>query len=79
MPPLDIVRHLAAHGIAAQYERVVKDDFSLADSLLNRSFELHADLMVMGHGQPARAFGQRATGSRDILRSMITPVLMSHG
>jgi nucleotide-binding universal stress UspA family protein len=78
MPPLDIVRHLAAHGIAAQYERVVKDDFNLVDTLLNRSFELHADLLVMGHAQQARPFGARSASSHDILRSMITPVLMSH-
>ena len=71
MPHLDIVAHLAKHGIAAQYERVVKDDFGLADILLNRAFELHADLMVMGHAE------QRGASSRDILRSMITPVLMS--
>jgi nucleotide-binding universal stress UspA family protein len=81
LPPLDVVAHLAAHGIAAKYERVIVDgeDIDAADMLLNRSFDLQTDLTVVGgyaqHGLP----GPRAGAStKKLLGSMTTPVLFSH-
>lgn len=81
LPSLDIAAHLAAHGIAAKYERIVVDaeEIDAADMLLNRSFDLQTDLTVVGgyaqHGLP----GPRAGAStRKLLASMTTPILFSH-
>jgi nucleotide-binding universal stress UspA family protein len=54
LPHLDVVAHLARHGINAQYERRDESEFAkeeeigVVDALLNRGFELQADLTVIG-------------------------------
>jgi nucleotide-binding universal stress UspA family protein len=80
MPPLDISSHLAAHGIQARYEPVIVDaeEIDVADMLLSRGFDLQIDLTVMGgyaHGFPA---ARVAASTRKVLRSMTSPVLISH-
>ncbi len=78
VPPLDIVAHLNAHGIAAIYERSIVDDQSAAEALLRRAGEIDADLVVMGgrkHGFPTAQLGRTA---RETLRSTTCPVLLSH-
>jgi len=80
-PNLDIVAHLAAHGVNARYERVVMsedDDLGLVDTVLNRTSDLTADLTVMG-ARAGHGFGTARLGSqaRGLLRSMTTPVLLS--
>jgi len=80
-PKLDIVAHLESHGIQARYERVVvgeEDDIGVRDSVLNRTSDLSADLIVMG-ARAAHAFGvaRLASHARAFLRSMTTPVLLS--
>ncbi len=77
-PRLDIVAHLASHGIRATYERVVKDDFAVLDTLLNRCFDVDADLLVVGgYGLSGMPLLHRDSTTRQLLRSMITPVLLS--
>ena len=84
MPPLDIVAHLAAHGIRCRYDRVVKEELGdhpgVVDVLLNHAFDLRADLTVMGAGyqEYASPFLSRGRRTRELLRSMLTPVLLSH-
>jgi len=81
IPPVDIVAHLAAHGLAARYERILVGvgEVDFADTVLNRSFDLQADLVVMGAHAEHR-FGSTRAGenTRRILGSMTAPVLLSH-
>jgi nucleotide-binding universal stress UspA family protein len=80
VPPVDIVRHLRTHGITAQYDRVIvdEDDVGVVDSVLNRAAEWSADLTVIGaYGHHGFPFLQRSKTTRDLLRSMTTPVLLS--
>ena len=78
VPPVDIVVHLAAHGVHARYERVVIDELGAVDNVLNRAAESSADLTVMGgYGHYGFPFLQRSSTTRDILRTMTTPVLLS--
>lgn len=80
LPLLDVVAHLAAHGIEAKYERIIVDaeEIDATDMLLNRSFDLQADLIVAG-GYAQHLPGARAAAStRKLLDSMTAPVLFSH-
>ncbi len=78
VPRLDITEHLRAHGIEASYERVITGDASAVDLVLNRAADAGADLTVMGaYGQSGFPFLPRSTTTRDILRTMTTPVLLS--
>lgn len=78
VPPVDIVVHLRAHGIAAQYERVIIEELGAVDNVLNRAAESSADLTVIGaYGHSGFPFLQRSSTTRDILRMMTTPVLLS--
>ncbi len=80
LPSLDITAHLAAHGIAARYERTLVEvgEMEFADILLNRAFDLSADLAVMGGHASAGVGGLHATANtRKVLGSMTMPVLLS--
>ncbi len=78
-PPVNVVEHLRAHGISPTYEQVTVDEMGVLDPLLNRAADSGADLTVIGAyppgGFPAM---QRSRTTRDILRTMTTPVLLSH-
>lgn len=78
VPPLDIVAHLAAHGVQASYERMVVDELRVVDHVLNRAADDGADLTVLGAHVP-RSFPYlpRSGTTQDILRTMTTPVLLS--
>jgi nucleotide-binding universal stress UspA family protein len=81
LPPMDVVGHLAAHGIRAAYERVILDSESLdaADEMLNRSFDAGCDLIVTGAHAQAGFPGPRAAAStRKLLTTMTAPVFFSH-
>jgi nucleotide-binding universal stress UspA family protein len=79
-----VVRHLAAHGIAAEQAPLFVDDkgrdggIAALDGLLNLGSDLAADLVVMGargrHGVPFPRAGRR---TRESLASMTAPVLFS--
>jgi nucleotide-binding universal stress UspA family protein len=78
VPPVDVVAHLAAHGVKARYERLVLDEMRVVDHVLNRATDGDADLTVMGaHAHRAFPYLPRSGSTQDILRSMTTPVLLS--
>ena len=75
LPSLNVVKHLAQHGIAATGERVVEEDIGLMDSLLLQSHNHGFDLLVMGAHSGLGVI--RGSGTRFMLRHMTLPVLMS--
>lgn len=74
-----IVAHLARHGIGAHPEENLHPGISVVDALAARAGDVGADLIVAGayHHSPLR---ESLLGgvSRDLLRQMTIPVLMSH-
>jgi nucleotide-binding universal stress UspA family protein len=79
-PALDrIVRHLQRHAIKAKGEAALGGDLPISDLLLSRAADLGADMIVAGayHHSPMR---EALLGgvSRELLRHMTVPVLMSH-
>ena len=79
-PALDrVVHHLHHHGIAAKAQEALRGDLAVSDVLLSRAADLAADLIVSGgyHHSPLR---EALLGgvSRELLRHMTVPVLMSH-
>jgi len=79
IPAADIAHHLAQHGVTAEAATIVVDEIGTADALLNYASDFGADLIVMG------AYGHSRTRefvlggmTRQILRQMTVPVLMSH-
>ncbi len=80
-PNLDVVGHLAVHGITARYERVVlreDEDLGMVDTLLNRASDVTADLIVMGaHVGRGFPFERLGANAHAILRSLTTPAVLS--
>jgi nucleotide-binding universal stress UspA family protein len=75
----DIARHLARHGISAQTARTVTDSTSRSDALLSYAADVGADLLVVGGYGHSRLRELVLGGvTRDLLRHMTLPVLMSH-
>lgn len=75
-PQVDIVDHLAAHGLQARSERLTCDSIGVMDILLSRTFDLGADLLVMGAHSGLGV--SRGAGTRYMLRHMTLPILMSN-
>jgi nucleotide-binding universal stress UspA family protein len=77
----DLVAHLARHGVRAKTQ-VIRYQLAtslVADTLLAQIARLDADLLIMGaygHSRLREMMLGRVT--RDILRNMNVPVLMSH-
>lgn len=79
VPQVDIVAHLACHGVHADHERMVIDTVSPGDMVLNRCCDESMDLLVMGgYGQYGFPYLHRGRNTRMILRNMTLPVLLSH-
>lgn len=79
VPPVDIARHLAAHGITAVVDQVPPTEAGTANMILNRAFDMQSDLLVMGaYGHYNFPFGYRGGNTRHILREMTLPVLFAH-
>lgn len=78
-PGADIALHLARHDIRVEASQMESQGLSPADILLNRASDLSVDMMVMGAYGRSR-FRELVLGgvTRDILRHMTVPVLMSH-
>jgi nucleotide-binding universal stress UspA family protein len=79
-PALDrVVHHLQRHGIKASGKATRGGDIPTSDLLLSRAADLDADMIVAGayHHSPIR---EALLGgvSRELLRHMTVPVLMSH-
>lgn len=79
VPPVDIAAHLAGHGVSATIDHLPPTSTGVANTMLNRSFDLQADLLVMGaYGHYGFPFGYRGGNTRHILKEMTLPVLFSH-
>jgi nucleotide-binding universal stress UspA family protein len=71
--------HLARHGIAATVKRIAKGDIAVEDAILDYVADSGADLIVMGGYGHSRLREFVLGGvTRSMLRTMTTPVLMSH-
>ncbi len=78
-PFLHIRRHLAAHGIRVETDRMIVENIDAMDLLLGRLTDEAVDLLVMGaHGHYGFPYTHRGGSTRHILRQMTVPVLMSH-
>jgi len=79
LPGSDLAVHLAHHGVAVEAEHSVVRDMDVGSALLSAAADFGADLLVMGAYGRARMRELVLGGvSREILRSMTLPVLMSH-
>ncbi len=77
--PLSLDGYLRVHGVEAQWEMRGEEPQDVGELLLSRSFDLGADLLVMGCYGHGRAREWVLGGaSRTVLRSMTLPVLMAH-
>jgi nucleotide-binding universal stress UspA family protein len=80
LPTAEIAEHLARHGLDVSAARtVVSDGLSPADALLDYASDISADLLVVGGYGHSRTREMIMGGvTRDLLRHMTLPVLMSH-
>ncbi|HTZ78823.1 MAG TPA: universal stress protein [Stellaceae bacterium] len=79
IPGADISLHLAHHGVKAEATSTVAKDIDIGNTLLSRAADFGSDLIVMGCYGHSRARELMLGGAtREILRHMTTPVLMSH-
>ena len=80
LPTADIAEHLARHHLQVSAARtVVSDGLSPADALLDYASDISADLLVVGGYGHSRTREMIMGGvTRDLLRHMTLPVLMSH-
>lgn len=80
VPTADIAEHLARHQLVVSAARtVVTDGLSPADALLDYASDISADLLVVGGYGHSRTREMIMGGvTRDLLRHMTLPVLMSH-
>lgn len=78
-PAAELVKHLADHGLKAEAQILKSSDISAADLLLSRLADLGADSLVMGcYGHSRMREIVLGGMTRDILRHMTVPVLLSH-
>ena len=75
LPQMDLLDHLAAHGVVAKFERMRAEDIGVMDLLLSRAYDLGADLLVVG-APSASGFGKSSV-TRFLLRHLTLPVLIS--
>jgi nucleotide-binding universal stress UspA family protein len=75
----DLVRHLARHDIRAERKSFPIDEIDVANMLLSYAADAGADMIVMGgYGHSRMREVVLGGTTREILRSMTVPVLMSH-
>lgn len=80
LPTADIADHLSRHQLTVSAARtVVSDGLAPADALLDYASDIGADLLVVGGYGHSRTREMIMGGvTRDLLRHMTVPVLMSH-
>lgn len=79
LPTAEIAATLARHGVKVTADQTRSPDLTVGTELLNRAFDHSADLLVMGAYGHARVREVLFGGAtREILRHMTLPVLMSH-
>jgi nucleotide-binding universal stress UspA family protein len=79
VPGADLALHLSRHGVKAEASWIQVDDIEVAAMLLSQACDYQADLIVMGgygHSRVREIVLGGAT--REILKSMTLPTLMSH-
>ena len=79
LPSADICQHLSRYGVPAEAQMLSVRDIEAGDMLLSCVADDSADMLVMGaYGQPR--FRELVLGgaTRQILKQMTVPVLMSH-
>jgi len=78
-PAAELAQHLRRHGLPANAVRTVTDGIPDSDALLSYACDISADLLVLG-GYGHSPLRERMWGgvTRDVLRHMTLPVLMSH-
>jgi nucleotide-binding universal stress UspA family protein len=78
-PGADIAAHLSRHGVPVTTRHTIADPVSVADALLNSASDDGADLIVMGaYGRSQLRELVLGGVTRDVLRMMTVPVLLSH-
>lgn len=78
-PAAQLARYLADHGIKAEPQALQSEDMRAADLLLSRIADLGVDSLVMGCFGHSRLREFVLGGmTRDVLRYMTVPVLLSH-
>jgi nucleotide-binding universal stress UspA family protein len=75
LPEMDVIGHLAGHGVLARFERLRAEDIGVMDMLLSRAYDIGADLLVMG--APAGSSFGKSSGTRFLLRHLTLPVVIS--
>jgi nucleotide-binding universal stress UspA family protein len=76
---VDVGQHLARHGLKVEVAHITHGDLDIGDALLSHSVDVGADFMVMGGYGHSRLREFVLGGvTRDILRTMTLPTLMSH-
>jgi nucleotide-binding universal stress UspA family protein len=79
MPGADIAHHLARHGAKVELKSIVTAQTDVANTILSHAADTSADLLVMGGYGHSRLREFILGGvTREILRSMTVPTLMSH-
>jgi nucleotide-binding universal stress UspA family protein len=79
VPGMDIATHLARHGVKVTATHTPSVDIAISDALLNRISDDGMDMLVMGAYGRSRLRELVLGGvTRDLLRHMTVPVLMSH-
>ncbi|MEQ9639733.1 MAG: universal stress protein [Alphaproteobacteria bacterium] len=79
VPGADIAAHLARHGVKVDVQRMESDDVDPGNLILSRISDLGSDLLVMGAYGRSRLREMILGGvSREVLRHMTVPVLLSH-
>ncbi len=79
LPSADICLHLSRHGIRAEAQMLSARDIDAGDMFLSVLADDGADLLVMGaYGQPRLRELVLGGATRQILKQMTVPVLMSH-
>ncbi len=75
----DLALALARHGIKAEADMAFNSDINVPDELLSRAADFGSDLLVMGcYGHSRLREAVFGGTTRDILKTMTVPVLMSH-
>jgi nucleotide-binding universal stress UspA family protein len=79
IPGADIGQHLRRHGVHCKIERIVDLEVDAADVILSHASDVGADLIIMGGYGHSRLREFVLGGvTRDILKTMTVPTMMSH-
>jgi nucleotide-binding universal stress UspA family protein len=79
VPSADVASTLARHGLDVEIETVTNNDRHTGNALLSRVVADGSDLLVMGaYGHSRMREFILGGATRDVLKNMTVPVLMSH-